>query len=393
MEQVIKDLFPNAEHRHCVRHLHNNFKGDGHTGLELKQRLWAVARATTMNEYTKTMGEMAAASGSAYNWCMDRPVKHWSRSHFGWMLKCDILLNNHSESFNKTLLEARKKPIIPCLEDIRIACMVKLANRRNSAARWRCKVGPRIEKLLKKNASWANQYRALESSEWRFEIQGRGVACESGVISQHSAYQVMLHPIAGVSEWEPIERKIAPPLYRRQPGRPKKNRTKGLGETAPPLGTEKLPRSFYSRVSCGTCNQRGHNARSCARRNQVVNENVRMEQENVQEQVPQQNPVQVEAPNEGPQEYEAPLPYEESNFQDAYPRYSQTSSMPNLDNHIINENENVNLNVNINTTQESGTHNVVQPNSQEGSEGLARGFKPRQSPRLAAKSSTSTQNV
>lgn len=38
--------------------------------------------------------------------------------------------------------------------------------------------------------------------------------------------------------------------------------------------------------------------------------------------------------------------------------------MPNLDNHIINENENVNLNVNINTTPESGTHNVVQPNSQ-----------------------------
>ena len=39
--------------------------------------------------------------------------------------------------------------------------------------------------------------------------------------------------------------------------------------------------------------------------------------------------------------------------------------MPNLDNHIINENENenVNLNVNIDTTQESGTHNVVQPNS------------------------------
>ncbi|XP_004310277.1 PREDICTED: auxin response factor 17-like [Fragaria vesca subsp. vesca] len=71
--------------------------------------------------------------------------------------------------------------------------------------------------------------------------------------------------------------------------------------------------------------------------------------------------------------------------------------MPNLDNHIINENENVNLNVNINTTPESGTHNVVQPNSQipyslGGSEGLARGFKPRQSPRLAAKSGTSTQN-
>ncbi|KAL6133059.1 hypothetical protein ACLB2K_065296 [Fragaria x ananassa] len=148
LKQVIKDLFPNAEHRHCVRHLHNNFKGDGHIGLELKQRLWAVARATTMNEYTKTMGEMATAFGTAYDWCMDRPTKHWSRSHFGWMLKCDILLNNHSEFFNKTLLEARKKPITPCLENILIACMVRLANRRNFAARWRSKVGPRIEKLL-----------------------------------------------------------------------------------------------------------------------------------------------------------------------------------------------------------------------------------------------------
>ncbi|KAL6184128.1 hypothetical protein ACLB2K_045532 [Fragaria x ananassa] len=269
MEQVIKDLFPNAKHRHCVRHLHNNFKGDGHTGLELKQRLWAVARATTMNEYTKTMGEMAAASGSAYNWCMDRPVKHWSRSHFGWMLKCDILLNNHT-IYSK---------------------------------------GWSLDDYV---AEWYTKKKYMQ------------------------AYQVMLHPIAGVSEWEPIERKIAPPLYRRQPGRPKKNRTKGLGETTPPLGTEKLPRSFYSRVSCGTCNQRGHNARSCARRNQVVNENVRMEQENVQEQVPQQNPVQVEAPNEGPQEYEAPLPYEESNFQDAYPREAQKDLQGglSLDSHL-----------------------------------------------------------
>lgn len=33
LEQAIKGLFPEATHRHCVRHLHNNFKNDGHLGM------------------------------------------------------------------------------------------------------------------------------------------------------------------------------------------------------------------------------------------------------------------------------------------------------------------------------------------------------------------------
>lgn len=32
LEQVLKELFPDAAHRHCVRHLHNNFKLDGFRG-------------------------------------------------------------------------------------------------------------------------------------------------------------------------------------------------------------------------------------------------------------------------------------------------------------------------------------------------------------------------
>lgn len=33
LEQAITGLFPEATHRHCVRHLHNNFKNDGHQGM------------------------------------------------------------------------------------------------------------------------------------------------------------------------------------------------------------------------------------------------------------------------------------------------------------------------------------------------------------------------
>lgn len=185
LEQAIATLFPQAEHRHCVMHLHNNFKGDGFTGLELKQLLWSIARATTMNQFTKGMEDMMAASENAWKWCNDRPAIHWSRSHFQEQFKCDILLNNHSESFNSSILLARKKPILGLLEDIRTSIMLRLANRRNSSAKWRCGVGPRVEKLLKKNTDWSHEYKALESRTMRFEIHGRGVACESGVISQH----------------------------------------------------------------------------------------------------------------------------------------------------------------------------------------------------------------
>ena len=50
-------LFPNAEHRHCVRHLHNNFK-QKHPGEVLKQLMWNAARSTTVPWFNKHMDEM-----------------------------------------------------------------------------------------------------------------------------------------------------------------------------------------------------------------------------------------------------------------------------------------------------------------------------------------------
>ncbi|KAK8641726.1 hypothetical protein V6N13_011104 [Hibiscus sabdariffa] len=44
---VISELFPNAEHRTCVRHLYSNFKNiSGFQGKTLKDALWKAARAT-----------------------------------------------------------------------------------------------------------------------------------------------------------------------------------------------------------------------------------------------------------------------------------------------------------------------------------------------------------
>ncbi|XP_062006062.1 uncharacterized protein LOC133723261 [Rosa rugosa] len=230
--------------------------------LELKQKLWAIARSYTMNQFRDALEDMKKSSQTGWQWCMDRPAQHWSKSHFDPKFKCDILLNDHYESFNKSILPARKQPILSCLEDIRAATMLRLANRRQSGPNWRCNVGPRIEKQLRKNVELSHEYRVISSSNSIFEIQGRGVACASGVLAAHSvsldtrtctckrwdisgvscgnavaaihskglrpddfvheyftkntymkAYEPILFPIAGVAEWHKINRPIAPPLY------------------------------------------------------------------------------------------------------------------------------------------------------------------------------------
>ncbi|CAL8163946.1 unnamed protein product [Prunus armeniaca] len=56
--QGIRDLIPTAEHRHCVRHLHNNFKIAGHNGLALKQRLWTAAGSITILRFDVEMEKM-----------------------------------------------------------------------------------------------------------------------------------------------------------------------------------------------------------------------------------------------------------------------------------------------------------------------------------------------
>ncbi|KAI5355169.1 hypothetical protein L3X38_008064 [Prunus dulcis] len=80
-------LMPNAEHRHCVRHLHNNFKLAGHTGAAFKQRLWAAARATTIPVFEAEMEQMLGQSQAAYKWLQERAAAHWSRSHFSTVPK------------------------------------------------------------------------------------------------------------------------------------------------------------------------------------------------------------------------------------------------------------------------------------------------------------------
>ncbi|KAL0448031.1 UNVERIFIED_CONTAM: hypothetical protein Slati_1931000 [Sesamum latifolium] len=65
---VFESLFSNAENRFCVRNLHSNMKRDGFTGQSLKNALWAVARATGMEEFKARIEQLKELDENAYKW-------------------------------------------------------------------------------------------------------------------------------------------------------------------------------------------------------------------------------------------------------------------------------------------------------------------------------------
>jgi hypothetical protein len=97
---AVKHVFPDSEHRFCVRHMWQNFqqlfKGD-----VLKNQLWRIARSSTVTRFETNMEAMKTLHPGAWAWLNDLDPKTWVRAFQSDLPKCDILLNNNSEVFNK----------------------------------------------------------------------------------------------------------------------------------------------------------------------------------------------------------------------------------------------------------------------------------------------------
>ncbi|CAL8994222.1 unnamed protein product, partial [Prunus brigantina] len=114
---VVDALFPHAEHRHCLQHLFGNFYLE-HRGLSLKRQMEAIARATTVSWFHAKMRKMLELSKPAHDWLAKKYPRHWSRAYFKSDSKCDMLMNNLCEALNRSIMDARDKPIMTMLEKI-----------------------------------------------------------------------------------------------------------------------------------------------------------------------------------------------------------------------------------------------------------------------------------
>ncbi|KAM0839638.1 hypothetical protein ACQ4PT_060185 [Festuca glaucescens] len=105
--KAVSEISPESEHRFYVRHLWQNFN-QLFRGEVLKNQLWKIARTTTIQRWEEAMEEMKLLNKEAYDW-----------------LKCDILLNNNCEVFNKYILEARELPVLTMIDRINQQLMTR----------------------------------------------------------------------------------------------------------------------------------------------------------------------------------------------------------------------------------------------------------------------------
>ncbi|CAH9130674.1 unnamed protein product [Cuscuta epithymum] len=74
------------------------------------------------------------------------------------------------------------------------------------------------------------------------------------------AYEYEINPMGGLDFWPKTnDELIQPPLLKRPPGRPKKQRHKSSLERKDPHKAKRK----YGMIRCGKCKQFGHNKRSC----------------------------------------------------------------------------------------------------------------------------------
>jgi transposase-like protein len=98
---AVQKIWPDAEHRFCVRHLYQNFQKAGHKGEVLKNDLWAIARSTNVAKWQQNLDKMQVDSVEAYEWVQNLVPNTWIKAFFNEFPKCDLLLNNHCEVYNR----------------------------------------------------------------------------------------------------------------------------------------------------------------------------------------------------------------------------------------------------------------------------------------------------
>ena len=63
---VVQKVWPDVEHRFCVRHIYQNFN-EKHKGELLKQDPWAIARSPNKVKWRQNCEKMDADSSAAFH--------------------------------------------------------------------------------------------------------------------------------------------------------------------------------------------------------------------------------------------------------------------------------------------------------------------------------------
>ncbi|KAL5826182.1 hypothetical protein ACOSQ4_017979 [Xanthoceras sorbifolium] len=297
VKAALDTYWPDSSSRYCVRHIianmHARFKGDLN-GIYV----WDAANCTNRADFQVEMNKLRDVCPAAYEYMMGIPLKHWCVHAFDLHVKSAHTTNNVTEAFNSWVDDYRSMPALLLVESIRRNVMKLIHERYQKALKWTSRVTPMVMNKLAERQEKARYVTVLCASEHEFEVKDGCKFCivnlnthscdcglweVSGIPCQHTlavitakrldvadfvdksltkeaymkTYGCVIHPIPDQSLWPTVGTEtVLPPLKKRLPGRPKKNRKRGAEEPA------KKKRSGLGK--CKICGEMGHNKRTSA---------------------------------------------------------------------------------------------------------------------------------
>lgn len=96
------------------------------------------------------MKEMRKVNEEVYKYLLKIPPIFWSKSRFNYNTKCDVLMNNLTETINSIIIGPRQKPIVTMLEEIRWYLMDIWATNRTKIEDYSGSVLSKIKKVLER---------------------------------------------------------------------------------------------------------------------------------------------------------------------------------------------------------------------------------------------------
>ncbi|GJR59673.1 chloroplast stem-loop binding protein of 41 kDa b, chloroplastic [Tanacetum coccineum] len=224
---AIKTVYPSAEHRYCLRHIHENMK-QGWCGQAYKDLLWRAASATNVRDFEKCMLELKTMNPKAHEWLNKIPAEHWARSHFSGRAKSDLLLNNICEVFNGKIVGGRDKPVITPLEYIREYCMKRIVNVQGVIDKCTGPLTPTATRIMESIKKEAHLMKVQWNGANKYQVSGSlGDQCVVDVV-----------------------------------GRPRKKRKRSKHEDEPFVKDDKLSRKGRT-ITCQSYGNTGHNKATC----------------------------------------------------------------------------------------------------------------------------------
>ncbi|GJU20499.1 mutator type transposase [Tanacetum coccineum] len=282
---ALQYLFPTTEHIYCVRHIHDNMNLIYKCG-HYKELLWKCGTATTVVHFERAMDEFKGYNRMAHEWLRKIPPKHWKRSKFLGRAKCDLLINNICEVFNRQLLEARDCPVITALEYVREYLMKRIVIVQKVIEKSQGPLTPTMTKIFNAINEKPSQLTVVWNGAELFQVNegrqnqvvvnldNRSCACRkwevSGITCKHAVACIFnmtkngmqvglpedwVYQSMRLQTWRTVYSFKINPV-------PGKKRKKSAGEVTEMVKNGKLTRKGGT-VTCCKCGQKGHNKRSC----------------------------------------------------------------------------------------------------------------------------------